>query len=318
MKNKASCWSEIVSDLGLDLSVSRGQLIPVRKCWHFYTSGDSVDVLFTSKDDFICAMNRILSVVDRYEVMILAFVLMDTHVHFVLYGELEDCEKFLREYIRITSMHLSAKGQGRRSLEKIVISHQPIEDDRYLKTVICYVIKNPVVAGLPFNLCDYPWSSGSLYFRRRDLWTSPRWITDMKNITLSSRKLQREVRTHRQMSGSLPMIDEMVFPGAYTAVEVVEKIFRTHKSFEFFMNISKSSDVEERSGTVSHLTIPINELREYRKRICLEMYGTESLRDMDTFKRLRVARELRARYACSAKQVAKACGLSHDQLKGIL
>lgn len=318
MFNKDQFWSEIVSDLGLERSVSKGQTIPIRRCWHFFTSGESVDVLFANDEDYRCGMNRILSVVNRYEVMILAFVLMDTHVHFVLYGNLDECNKFVHEYIRLTSMYKSAKRQGRKSLEKIEISHQPIEDDRYLKTVICYVVKNPIVAGLPFNAYDYPWSSGALYFRRRDLWTSPRWLQEVEDIAFSSRKMQREVCTHHKMGDSLPMIDTMVFPGAYTAVDVVEKVFRTHRAYNYFMTISKSSDVEERAGAIAHLTIPISELREYRRQICLELYGKDSLRDMDTSMRLRVARELRARYCCSARHVAKACGLSGEQLQGIL
>ena len=82
---------DIITDLGLDSIASRAQQIPVRNCWHFYSYGDSVDLIFHDEADFRAGMNRINSVLQGYDVKILAFVLMDTHFHFVLYGEFGSC-----------------------------------------------------------------------------------------------------------------------------------------------------------------------------------------------------------------------------------
>ena len=47
------------------------------------------------------------------------------------------------------------------------------------------------------------------------------------------------------------MIGELIFPGEYTAVDIAERIFRTHRAFNYFMSISKDVDVESREGVVS-------------------------------------------------------------------
>ena len=130
MLKKENCYPEIVADLGLERPAVKGQSIPVRNCWHFYTSGDSVEAMYRDEEDFIAGMNRILPVAEGYEVLILAFVLMDTHVHFVVYGEFDVCNRFIHEYVRRTSMCLSSKYPERKSLNGIRISHQVIADDR--------------------------------------------------------------------------------------------------------------------------------------------------------------------------------------------
>ena len=125
--------SDIVSDLGLDRPFVKGQPVHVRNCWHFYSSGDSVDALFKNAEDFREGMNRIFVVSYRYDILIVAFVLMDTHVHFILYGEFEECSRFVHEYVRITSMYLSSRHMEYKSLKNIEIAYQVIEDDRYLR-----------------------------------------------------------------------------------------------------------------------------------------------------------------------------------------
>ena len=139
---------EVYTDLGLGSIAARGQQIPVRNCWHFYSYGDSVDVIFHDEADFRAGMNRINSVLQGYDIKILAFVLMDTHFHFVLYGEFDSCNQFVHEYVRRTSMYLTRRYSDRKTLKGLQISHQVIEDDRYLITAICYVIKHRKTLGV--------------------------------------------------------------------------------------------------------------------------------------------------------------------------
>ena len=318
MLKKEHCYPAIVADLGVERPAVKGQSIPVRNCWHFYTSGDSVEAMYRDEEDFIAGMNRILPVAEGYEVLILAFVLMDTHVHFVVYGEFDVCNRFIHEYVRRTSMCLSSKYPERKSLNGIRISHQVIADDRYLKTAICYVLKNPVAAGLPYNPWDYPWSSGPLYFRQADSWSSPVWMLGGEDSSFTRRNLKRLLKSHYQIDDSLPIISGVVFPGVYTDVDIVEKIFRTHKAFNYFMGISKEIDVESKEGVLSHLSIPISALREYRKQLSAELFGNRNLRELDVNQRVRLARALKGRYNSSLKQIIRTCGLVYDEVKGLI
>ena len=310
--------AEISADLGLDRPRIKGQTVPVNNCWHFYTAGESVDAMFYDNDDFRNGMNRVYSTALKYDILILAFVLMDTHVHFVLYGEFGECNAFLHEYMRRSSQYLAGKYSLQRKLGNVEISHQCIDDDRYLMTAICYTIKNPIAAGLRYNVQDYPWSSGPLYFRVSDSWASPRWMSGMDN-TIDGERLKRKlIRTRANFEKQLPMIFGIIFPGEYVAVKIVEQLFGNHRRFNYFMCVAKDSDIENRGGSVTHLTIPIQEMREYRDALCMELFGKIGLRSLDTTRRVRLARVLKSRYNSSTKQIARLCGLAYDELNDLL
>lgn len=305
----------LIKDLGLDVPFINGQVKKVKNCWHFSTDGNAVDIMFSDEADFKAGMNRVYVVLRSYDVVILAFSLMDTHLHFVLYGTFDECNRFVHDFIKRTSMYIAARYGERHRMESVPIHHQEVDTEEYLKTVICYVIKNAPVGGIPFQGIDYPWSSGPLYFRKQGWWSSPRWLSEVSGIKKPIHE-KREILKSRTMNvrEDLTMIDDIVFPGEYVAYEIVEKLFRTHKAFSFFMCRSRESDVESRGGAISRLSIPIQEMKQHRNRICGELFGHESVRRLDTTQRLRLARELRSRYNSSLKQVIRLSGLVYDEV----
>ena len=195
-------------------------------------------------------------------------------------------------------------------------------DEFYLKTAICYVLKNPPVGGICYNAYDYPWGSGALYFRNAGEWCSPNWISnsasdldtlDKLGVRGKRALLKSKVKDFRS---EIRIVNGMVFPGEYVAYEIVERIFKTHKSFNFFLCRSKEEDIESRGGELSRLSIPIQEMRQHRNDICLELFNTNSIRALDTQQRLKLARTLRKRFNSSLKQICRLCGLIHNEVKG--
>ncbi|MBQ6253031.1 MAG: hypothetical protein IJK05_00030 [Bacteroidales bacterium] len=311
-----------ISDLGLDRPFVKGQKIPVRNCWHFSTDGNAVDVMFYDEKDFIAGMNRIYVTIRSYKVVILAFSLMDTHVHFVLYGDFSECNRFMHDYVRRTSKYLALVHNDRHKFMRVPINHQAVTDDFYLKVVICYTVKNAPVGGIPFNALDYPWSSGPLYFRRPGFWSSPAWLDKVgcqgSTLGMGSHKLREILKTRDIPTESIPITGQIVFPGEYVAYDLVEKIFKTCKSFNFFMCITKEEDVDSRGGAISHLSVPMQEMRQHKNDLCLEMFGKGSIKTLNMQQRLRLARALRARYNSSVKQIARLCGLVYEETKDII
>ena len=319
MEKSVSLLRAIESDLGLNAPFIKGQTIPVKNCWHFSTDGNLVDFLFRDEEDFIAGTNRIFVLQKKYRVVVLAHNLMDTHLHLILWGLLEDCQAFMHEYLRMTSMYISHKYGERHKLRNVFPNYQAINDDRYLKTAICYVLKNAPVGGLAFNALDYPWSSGPLYFRRKGYWSSAGWESMMTDSSsLSSEALRHILRTKQVPDTPFKLIGEMVFPGEFVAVDIVEKIFRTHKGFHYFMCISKESDVESVKGSISRLSIPNAELHQHKSELCKTKFGVDTIRSLSTSQRLALAKMLRASYNCSPKQIAKVCGLIYSEVKSML
>ena len=321
MKLDQKLLERMEADLGLNVPFVRGRDITIRNCWHFSTDGNAVDALFYDEEDFMAGMNRVYVVLQDYQVIILAFSLMDTHLHFVLWGTFEECNRFMHEYVRRTSWYISITHRESHKLDHVPINYQPVDTDSYLKTVICYTVKNAPVGGIMFNALDYPWSSGPLYFKKPGLWSSPRWTEEMTSSSqIGAFELRGILRTRGldQDHPDILMIDRLVFPGEYVAYEIVERIFKTCKSFNYFLCRTKDEDVDARGGTISHLTIPMQEMRQHKKELCRQLFGTESTNRLNTQQRLRLARTLRRNFNSSVKQIARLCGLVYDEVKDMI
>ena len=323
MKIKQELLAQIVSDLGLDKPFVKGKDIKIKNCWHFSTDGNAVDAMFEGEEDFIAGMNRIYVTVRGYQVIILAFSLMDTHVHFILYGTFDECNRFMHDYIRRTSRHIAIRHGENNKLADVPLNHQVVDTDFYLKIVICYTIKNAPVGGIPFLAGDYPWSSGPLYFRHPGYWSSPTWMKEMPKdtATFAGQTIQRQrktLHTRETPEETVPMIGELVFPGAYVAYELVEHIFKTCKSFTYFFSITKEDDVDARGGQLSRLSIPMQEMRQHKNELCRELFGVNSIKTLSVQQRIRLARALRSRYNSSLKQIARLTGLVYEEVKDLL
>lgn len=309
----------MAEDLGLNIRFTKGQEIPVRNCWHFSTDGNAIDGIFFERLDFVVGMNRIYMVKQNYECVILAFCLMDNHLHFVLYGEFDECNRFMHEYVRRTSMFINSEHGQEKHLSKLAIHYQTIDTQRYLKTAICYVIKNPPIAGLPYTFYDYPWSSGALYFRKRDEWTTPKWAIDVMNRSSSLNYLNvRRIFRQDTVMFDVGMVGEIVFPGEYVDVCTVESLFKTERSYIYFMNNAREYEVESKGGDISRLSIPDSELVQHKRELCQRYFGVESTRTLSTDKRLFLCRVLKSQYNCSNKQLARICGLKYSEVMGMI
>lgn len=321
MKINDRLLRQIVSDLGLDTPFVKGRDIPVKNCWHFSTDGNAVDAIFIDEEDFINGMNRIYVLAKKHKIIILAFSLMDTHVHFILWGSFEDCNRFMHDYVRATSRHIAITHGERNKLADVPIHHQVVDTDFYLKTVICYVIKNAPAGGIPFNGIDYPWSSGPLYFRRPGYWSTPAWLTESegsKETEMGNYKKRQLLRTQDIIEGNIQVIDRLVFPGEYVAYELVERLYKTCRGFNYFMCITKEEDVDSRGGTISRLSIPMQEMRQNKNEVCRELFGVSRTKGLNTGQRLKLAKVLISRYNCSVKQVARLSGLIYNEVKHLL
>ena len=114
------------------------------------------------------------------------------------------------------------------------------------------------------------------------------------------------------------MIGNLVFPGEYVAYELVERLFWTCKSLHFFQCRTRDEDVDSRGGILSHLSIPMQEMRQHKNDLCRELFGAGSIKGLDTRQRLALARTLRSRYNSSLKQIARLCGLVYDEVKRLI
>lgn len=142
-------------------------------------------------------------------------------------------------------------------------------------------------------------------------------FSDGSTAAMGVAEKRRQLRTKTKPGQNLRLFDGLIFPGEYVAFDIVEQIFKTWKSFYFFMCITKEDDVEARGGSISRLSIPIQEMREHKNRLCKELFCSNSIKGLDTRQRLKLARVLRSRYNSSSKQIARLCGLLYEEVKNL-
>ena len=77
--------------------------------FHICTDGHAINWMFKDDEDFIAGVNRIAICKIITSISVICFILMDNHIHFVLYGSLIKCKEFINNYKRLTGKWIERK-----------------------------------------------------------------------------------------------------------------------------------------------------------------------------------------------------------------
>ena len=128
-------------------------------CYHCYTDGNRADVMFPDTDAKVYGMNVIPALVRKAGTVMLAFVLMDNHVHFCLNGHEENCRRFMKLYVFAVANYLTKRfGQEYRG-RGFKFSALAITTKGQLMKTIAYIFRNPLAAGFDRMPSEYRWSN---------------------------------------------------------------------------------------------------------------------------------------------------------------
>lgn len=134
---------------------------PVKDFFHCYTDGNCADVMFPDNDAKIHGMNIIPALTLRTGVVVIAFVLMDNHVHFCLQGGEDECRRFIKAYLFSVSNYLSKRFAGEYKDVGFKWSMLPVTTKGQLMKTVAYIFRNPLMAGFDKMPSEYPWSNAS-------------------------------------------------------------------------------------------------------------------------------------------------------------
>lgn len=113
------------------------------------------------KEVFLALLERIQALT---RVRILAYCVMDSHYHLVLQNTSGRMPDFFKQLNGRYAAHYRKTHGGRGYVFQDRYHTMLIQEDAYLLSVIAYVLRNPLKAGLASSFAEYPWSSGALYF----------------------------------------------------------------------------------------------------------------------------------------------------------
>jgi putative transposase len=138
-------------------------------CYHVLNRGNARQEVFQKTGDYKAFIDLLHRACERIAMRLLGYCLMPNHFHILLWsysdGDLGRWMQWLlTAHVRRYHQHYKTSGhvwQGR-------FKAFPIEQDEHLLTVLRYIERNPLRAGLVEHAEDWPWSSLSRFKMNQD------------------------------------------------------------------------------------------------------------------------------------------------------
>lgn len=282
--------------------------------FHVCTDGRMLPWMFKDECDFIAGVNRIGICYLRTRAKVIAYVLMDNHVHFVLNGTMPECKAFITLYKQLTGTWIRTKYGLNDFLRQLPTNIILLDTEERLLNAIAYIDRNPFVAGYRYLSTEYPWGSARYVFKdsREDENTKP--------LSAISCRAQRVLLRTRVMLPGVWRIDDkgMLCPDSFLDASIIESYFKTPVRYSYFLAKKLEGVVEQEIETSQKTFIPDIELREIVRKMILQDYGKDNVIDLEVHARLSIARKLRYRYASTIKQISRMVNLDKAALEGFI
>lgn len=271
-----------------------------RNFYHVCSEGLEKRVIFRNRREFIIGMNYIAICLQKYNVKVLCFCLMNNHFHFILKGCYEECMKFGREYKRLCAMLMKRTQAIDNGMKNIEILVKEINDRSYLEYAIVYVLRNPIVAGFKIMPHQYPWSSGNMYFR--DSYTPVGREAKDFNV----KELQHLILCSKTKIPGNYVIDEngMISPLCYTDYQTVEELFGHPSRLMGLLSAKKESEFELFLGIAEKYNPDMNELKDSVRELIQAEFSVKAVSQLSIEQKIKLCTLMRRNFNASRKQIA--------------
>ena len=280
--------------------------------YHVCTDGAYLDWMFRDDTDFVAGVNRsgICAVVSG--VKLVTFVLMDNHVHFVLYGEMPSCKDFILRYKNLTGKYIHSRYGIKGHVHTLPAEIIRIDSYERLLATIAYLDRNPIVAGWRMMPDEYRWGVSRFMFRPQGGFESFRRLD-----TFSLREQSVLMGTHVKLPQDW-RVDEsgMLDIRCFVDVVFLERLFKSPGRYLYFLSKKLEGDIDQFFSMGTKTFVQDKDLRPVVEKLAKELYGEEDVRLLSVNTRLLLARKLRYEYASTVKQIARMLHLDVELLKG--
>ncbi len=133
--------------------------------YHVMLRGAGKRRLFEDDADRRVFLDCLAKAVERYGVTVLAWCLMDNHVHLILLDERGALSGAMASLETSYAKHVNEKTGSTGHVFENRFKSKAIEDEAYLLGALRYVHRNPVESGI-CDAANYPWSSYREYLGR--------------------------------------------------------------------------------------------------------------------------------------------------------
>ncbi|MBO4465957.1 MAG: transposase [Bacteroidales bacterium] len=286
----------------------------MKKFYLISTSHLEKRLWFLDDEDFIVAMNYVAIQAARHpEVVVLAFILMSNHVHFVLRGTRKDVIAFVNEFKRCYSIYYRKKYGTCEFLRGNSLDVREVENvAEALERALAYVIDNSVAANICSHPCQYRWGTGSLYFN-----------PNVKSAgTVGNLSRRGCIKRFHSACSEIPKdwgIDDegVILPSNYVDVKSVESIFRSPSRMNYFIRTSSKAKNKFESGN-NIMSLKDQTVLSCIQDMCWSLFQKSSFDELNSKEKTEFAKQLRFRFNSDANQIARVCGLTYADAARLL
>ncbi len=270
---------------------------------------------FRDEEDFKVAMNYIaIQAVCSPDVVVLAFILMSNHVHFVLLGTRKNAEVFIERFRHRYSIHMRRKYGFREFLRGNTVDIRAVPfDNEAPERAIAYVQMNSVAANICSHPSQWPWGTGNSFFNRNK--PAGRTVGSM-----SRRALCRLTHSgFTDMPGEWVICDDgFILPEMYVDVSFVESRFRHPNRMNYFLNTSSKAKKRFESASERFPAFKDQILLGAIPDLCRGLFQKASFKDLSDDEGSELVRQIRFRFSADARQIARVCGISYEDAAKLL
>lgn len=286
--------------------------------YHVCTKGEDLPWMFRDEFDFIAGINRIGFCVLSVNVTVVDFILMDTHVHFILNGSLPICKEFINKYKQMTGKWVSHRHNIANHLSKVATTIVPVGSEEALMEEIAYVDRNSIMAGYRCMPTEYRWGMSRFFFK--DTLSMNALLAGFEKIGERSLKILKKQLSTRVDIPRDWEIDKsgMINPRCFVDYRIVESIYRSPNRYLYFLAKKLEGKIDMKLSQSVSSFIPDKEMRSITDSLTREMFGLEKKGLLNMSQRIQMAQKLRYEYGATHKQISRMLNVDVNILKGFV
>jgi hypothetical protein len=269
--------------------------------WHLYTPGDSTNLLFRTKEDFIAGMNIMaFSALDYPQLRHFTFELMNNHLHAVVAGEKEVILEFFNNFKKRLSRYLLSQ---ERYIDVLTIKPtlKQITDLMSLRNLILYVNRNGYVVNSKVTPFSYPWGANMYFFNPVTRNQNRQYFSDLKVMDR-----RRICRSHKcDYPDSIYLTDGYISPLCYCDIDTAESFFRNAHHYMSMITKGIESYSEIAKGLGDRTFLSDDEMYTTVTSLTLRKYKKLGINELSNQERVEMANTLHFDYNASNKQISR-------------
>ena len=266
---------------------------------------------FRDEEDFRVAMNYVAVAAFLSGVMVLAFILMSNHVHFVLACSREDAERFVNTFKRLYASYFYRKYGVNELLRRNGVDIREVDNsDESLERAIAYVLMNSVAANICFEPSGYPWGTGNVFFN-----DNPFPGRCLKEF--SGRAQMRMLKSNVMLPGDYKIgFGGYILPESYVHVKGVEALFRTPKRLGYFLRTSSKARQRLEGGAAP--SFRDQNILSASEDLCHSLFRVNRISDLGVEQKTELLRQLGRRFSADLNQICRVTGISYEETARML